>query len=149
MEIVWNFAQHTKNILPHYHRFGVMPKVLAALTESSRLSERIALMHIASQETETFRARAFISQALDSNHRHVVPYKSISVQEKVSLHYDRYGWRQVIVSSIDSPTITVEFERKLYLTHESRVRPYFGEMSIPPALERISSHTIIQPQHAG
>lgn len=79
---VWNFAQHTVNILRHYQRFGVMPKFIGSLSESPHLSERTALMSLARQESKTFRARAFIFRALDSHHRHTVPFKSFSVSRK-------------------------------------------------------------------
>lgn len=82
VEVGWNFSQHINNVLPHYHRFGVMPNFIGYLPESPRLSECVALMNITRQETESFHARLFISRAQDSHHRHIVPFKSFSIHEK-------------------------------------------------------------------
>lgn len=34
VEVGWNFAQHTNNVLLHYNRFGVMPRFIGSLDES-------------------------------------------------------------------------------------------------------------------
>lgn len=67
VEMGWNYALHANNILPHFQRFGIMPRVIGALDESPRLTERIALMHISRQETETLRARDVLTKALDTS----------------------------------------------------------------------------------
>ena len=79
-EMGWNFAHHSNNIIPHYHRFGSMSRIIGALDESTRLSKRIALMHLARQETATLRARDFISRALDVSRRNIVTLPSFAVQ---------------------------------------------------------------------
>lgn len=134
-EMGWNFAQHSNNIVPHYHRFGSMPRIIGALDERTRLSERVALIHLARQETATLRARDFISRALDMSRRNIVTLPSFAVQEKVWFHRHRHGWRQGVVANIDPPTIHIEYAGNLYPTHSTRVRPYFGELSIPPPLK--------------
>lgn len=42
VEVGWNYAQHSINILPHYNRLGIMPRIFGSLDESPRLTERIA-----------------------------------------------------------------------------------------------------------
>lgn len=37
-----------------------------------------------------------------------------------------------MVASIEPPAIHVEYADNLYATHSTRIRPYFGELSIPP-----------------
>lgn len=96
-----------------------MPLLFGILEESPRLTERAALMHLTRQETDTLRARDFISLALYNNHRAIISIKSFTVNEKVWFHRKRHGWRAVIISAINHPTITIEFEVKLYLTHNS------------------------------
>lgn len=102
------------------------------------------MTHIRRHETKTIRARAFIPCSLNFHHRHIIPFKFFSVQKKVSFHRHYYAWLQATVSSVDSFTITVAFEGKLYPTHQSRVRPLLGEMSILPALEE-DQHTHDHP----
>lgn len=46
-EMGWNFAPRTNNTIPHYHRFGLMPRIIGALDESPLLNECIALIHMA------------------------------------------------------------------------------------------------------
>lgn len=131
----WNYALHKNNVLPHYHRLGIMPRTIASLDEFSRLSERVALIELARIETASLRACDFITRALDINHRRIGPSKSFAVQEKVWFHRHQHEWRQAIVASIDPPTIMVEYYVKLYLIHESLVRPFSGELSVPPPLK--------------
>lgn len=135
VETGWNYALHTNNVIPHYHRFGIMPRSIGNLEECPRLTERIALMELARKETECLRARNFISRALNNNRRHIVPTQSFAIHEKVWFHRHRHGWRQGTVASINHPTVMVELDRKLYPTHHTRVRHFYGELSIPPPLK--------------
>lgn len=96
---------------------------------------RVALIELVRKETASPRARNFISHALDTNYRRIVCIKYFAVQEKVWFHRHRHGWRQGTVASIDPPTIMIEFDGKIYPTHESLVRPFFGELSVPPPLK--------------
>lgn len=131
----WNYAQHTNKIRPLYHRFGIMPRIIGSLDEISRLTERVALVQLVRQEKDTPRARDFISRALDPNHRIIVPITTFGVSEKVWFHRHRFGWRQGFVASMELPTIMIKSDGRLYPTHETLVHRYFGQLSIPCALE--------------
>lgn len=87
------------------------------------------------QEIDTPRDQEFITRALDMNRRATAPTRSSSVRENVCFHSSRIDWRTAMVASIDFPTVTVECKGKRYSTQGSIVRPYFGEVSIPPALK--------------
>lgn len=41
----------------HYHRFGIMPRVIGALYECTHITELITLINAARQELEKLRAR--------------------------------------------------------------------------------------------
>lgn len=112
VEVGWNYAQHSNNVLLHYHRFGIMPRLLVTLDESPRITERVALMHLARQETEKLRTLDFILRALDNTHRSIMSMKSFSVNEKVWSHRKSHEWHAGIISAIDHPTVTVQFEGK-------------------------------------
>lgn len=111
-----------------------MTRVTDTLNDSPRLTNRIALMHIARKKTETLHACDVLSSALKTFRRIVVTFKSFAVHEKVLFHRFSHGWRQGTVAGIDSTTSNDEFEQKIYLTHSTRVHPFFGELSIPPTL---------------
>lgn len=131
----WNFAHHFKNIISHYHRFGSMRRIIGALDDSTHLSKRTVLMHLARQETATLRAPSFVSRAINMSRRNTVTLRSFAEKEKVCFHRHRHGCRQGVVASIDPPTVHVEYAGNLYRTYSNRVRPYIGELSIPPHLK--------------
>lgn len=135
VKIGWNFTEHTNNTLPHFHRFGVLPKVFESLSENFCWSERTTLMNLARNRTETIRIPAFISRSIDFHYRHIAPFKSFSVHEKVWLHRHRYWWQQCTVSSINSSTIMIKQGKKLYSTQEVLVCIQFREIFFPLALE--------------
>lgn len=56
------------------------------------------------------------------------------MNENVRLHRHRQGWRQGVFASLDYPNVMVELEGRFYPTHSTRVRLYFGEISIPPQI---------------
>lgn len=107
VEIGWNYTQHADNVLPNYHRFGVMQQILGPLGKRSCLTERIAPMHMARLKTDTLRARDVIFCALDTSRCAAIPLYSFLVKEKFWLHRKRNGWRRGIVASIDTRTIIV------------------------------------------
>lgn len=112
-----------------------MPKLIGSLLESPGLSELIALMNVARQETEIFRARAFMSRLLDLHHPHTVSIRCFSVQVKVRFQRHLDGWHRSIFSSLDHPNIMFEYEDKLYPAREPRVRSYFEEILVPVLLK--------------
>lgn len=134
VEVGWNSAQHNNNVLSHYHRFGVMPCIVGSLDNLSRLNERIALMELARRETDQLRAEDFIIRVLHPFRRNVNSLRSFTANEKVWFYRNRDGWRVGIVAAIEKPIITVSYDGKMFPTYENRIRPYFGELSIPPEL---------------
>lgn len=46
----WNSAQHAKNIITLYHRFGTMPHIIGSLEDRSSLMERVYVMYLAREE---------------------------------------------------------------------------------------------------
>lgn len=112
-----------------------MPRILGSLHESTRLNERVDLMHLVLQEKDVLRSRDFLSRSLDTNHRTIVQINSFAINEKVWFHHHLHGWRTGPVASINLPTIMVEHNGKLYTINNTRIRPYFGGLSVTPALE--------------
>ena len=134
LELAWNMTPHTHNITPHFLRYGTMPRMLGELDEPSTFQQRTALMEIPREEVAAARASRVIARALDPYHRNLIRFRTFSINEKVWFYRKGSGWRVGTVSSIDSPTIMVARDGKFYPTHEHRVRPYFGEISIPPEI---------------
>lgn len=60
-----------------------MPLIIAVIDSSTRLNKPVALIQLTRQETDTLRARDFISRSLNENIRPIVPFKSFAVREKV------------------------------------------------------------------
>ena len=145
VEMSWNFVQHVNNVLPHYQRFGDMPRQLGNREIAPTTRERIALMELARQHTEQLRAEHTILRALNTRYRHVTDLKLFKVDDPVWFHRNKHGWRRGIVVRVDRPTIHVEHLGKLYPTHENRTRPFFGDTFVPPELKNDddSSHGII------
>lgn len=117
VEVGWNFTQQSNNVLPHYHRFGIMPKIIGKLGESSRLNERIALMELARRETDQLRALDFVLLSLDPIRLNVHSLRSFTVNDKVWLYRKRHEWHVGIIATIEKPTVTVSYEGKLFPTH--------------------------------
>jgi len=134
IEMAWNFVQHTNRTLPHFNRFGVMPRVLGEMETTQTVQDRIALMEMARQETARMRAENVISNAFNAARRHVTKIPHFNFGEKVWFHSRNFGWRAGTVARIDRPTIHVSLDSKLYPSHESRVRPFFGEAYVPPEI---------------
>lgn len=121
-EVGWDFALHTDNIFPNYNHFQPMSRFIGLLDERRRLTKRTGLMTLARKETETLCDRDFIAKALDKGGLGIVPVTSFAVRGKPRLHRHRYWWRIGTVAAIDRPTVMIEFEGNLYLTHHTRVR---------------------------
>ena len=134
LEMAWNLTPHTHGVTPHFLRFGTMPREIGELEEPSSFRQRMALMEIAREEVASARASRVITRALDPYHRNVVRFRHFIVNQKVWFHRRLKGWQVGTVKSIDSPTIMISCDGKQYPTHEHRVRPYFGEISMPPEL---------------
>lgn len=100
VEVGWNSAQQTRNINPHYNRFGIMPQLTDYLYESPRLMERIALMHLAREETDTVLARDFLARALNKSRRTVDAIKFFSIEKEIWFHRHWHGWCTSTVSRI-------------------------------------------------
>lgn len=98
--------------------------------------ERITLIHLACDETETLRARHFIARALDKSNQTVVAIKPFSMKKNVWFHCQQHDWRADTATSIDPPTIEIKLEGKLYLTHDTWVCPFLEELSTAPPLRR-------------
>ncbi|KAI0565265.1 integrase core domain protein [Gracilaria domingensis] len=96
------------------------------------LQERMALMHQIRKETNRIRAEAVLSQALSSFRRHVRDYLSLQVGQQVWFHRKRHGWRKGTITQINRLEVIVSHGSRIYPTHERRVRPYFGDVSLPP-----------------
>ena len=77
--------------------------------------------------------------------RHVNSLLNVHVYQKVWFYRRKHGWRQGVVSKINRPTVHVTYENRDYPTHELRVRPYFGEFSVPPEI-RENEDEIILPE---
>ena len=136
VEMAWNFVQHVDNIIPHYHRFGSMPRRLGSTDSAPTTRERIALMELSRLHTEQCRAEHTILRALNSRYRHVADLKLFKVEDKIWFHRNKFGWRTGHVVRVQRPSIHVEHQGKLYPTHENRIRPFFGEEFTPPQLEQ-------------
>ena len=134
IEIVWNCTQHTNRILPHLHRFGIMPRVLGELDNSPTTRERIALMELLRTETERTRAEKVISSAINPSRRQTTSIRHFHVEQNVWFYRRKFGWRTGQVARIDLPTIYLSYDSKLFPTHENRVRPFFGDLSLPPEI---------------
>ena len=134
VEMAWNFVQHVNNVLPHYHRFGEMPRQLGNVTSNTPIRERIALMELARVHTEQSRAEHTILRALNNRYRHVTDIKLFKVEDKVWFHRSKQGWRAGKVTKIQRPTIFVYHDGKIFPTHENRFRPHFGDSFTPPEL---------------
>ena len=133
-EMAWNFVQHTRNTIPHYNRFGVMPRQLGETESCPSVRNRIALMELAREHTDQARAEHVILRALNRKYRHVTDLKLFRINDKVWFHRNKFGWRLGEVVKVVRPTIHVEHNNRIYPTHESRVRPFFGDQSQPPEL---------------
>ena len=133
-EMSWNFTQHRGNTIPHYNRFGVMPRELGQTESTPNIRTRIACMEIAREHTEKVRAEFTILRALNRKYRHVTEMKLFQVNDKVWFHRSKHGWRIGNVTKVERPTIHIHHNNKTYPAHENRIRPYFGENSLPPEL---------------
>ena len=133
-EMAWNFVQHTRCTIPHYNRFGIMPRSLGESDSIPNIRYRISLMEMAREHTDKIRAEHTILRALNSKYRHVTELKLFHINNKVWFHRSKYGWRLGLVVKVDRPTIHVQYGNTLYPTQENRIRPYFGENSLPPEL---------------
>lgn len=60
----WSYEQHSNSIITYYRRFRLIPRILGFIDENSRLKERIALMHLARQETDMLHSRHLIRTAM-------------------------------------------------------------------------------------
>ena len=134
-EMAWNFVQHNQTHIPHYNRFGIMPRTLGETDSCPSIRSRIALMELAREHTDKIRAEHVILRALNRRYRHVSDLKLFTINDKVWFHRSRFGWRKGTVVKVERPTIHVQFENKTYPTHENRVRPFFGNVSLPPDLK--------------
>lgn len=83
LEMSWNFAQHSKIIIPHCHHFRIMLCLIGSLEESSSLCDRITLMQLARERTDQLREIYFIYRATDTTQQNVVDFRSFAVHEKV------------------------------------------------------------------
>ena len=134
VEIVWNCTQHTNRILPHLHRFGLMSRVLGELDNSPTTRERIALMELLRTETERLRAEKGISSAINSLRRQVTSLQHFHVEQNVWFYRRKFGWRKGQIARIDRPTVYISYESNIFPTRENRVRPFFGDISLPPEI---------------
>lgn len=94
------------------------------------------------------RARHFLSHALDTNHISIVPINSFAISERFSFPLHRHRWKTGTVLSTNLPTIMFQHNRKLYPTHNTSIRSYFCELSVPSSLKdskRIYDLTDLQP----
>lgn len=103
------------------------------LHESPVLSESTALMHLDRQKRDNIRARDFVARVLEANRRPIVLMTSIAIHEEVWFH--RHRQRKGIVSDTSPPKSFVEFQRKLFHTHQTTNCPYLGELPIPMGLK--------------
>lgn len=73
VEVVWNFAQHNNDVVPHYYRFVAMHCDIIFIDDRTFLSTGTTLMNVARKETNTLLPRDFIVRDLCTNHRTIVP----------------------------------------------------------------------------
>ena len=107
VEIVWDCTQHTTGILPHLHRFGIMPCVLCEPDNSPTTRERIALMELLRTEMECIRAEKVISSAVNYSRRQVTSLQHFHVGQNVWFYRRKLGWRNGQVAHIDLPTMYI------------------------------------------
>lgn len=99
------------------------------------LSKRTALVHLARHGTDAIRAHRFSARAPDTNRCVIVPMTSFAIHEELWFHRHIYGSCKINFSHIDSPTIFVKFDVKLFLAQQTMNHPYLGKISIAPALK--------------
>lgn len=131
VEMAWNFTQHANRELPHFNRFGTMPRILGECPNLS-IQQRIALMASSSAEIDHMRASQTLSRAFSPFHRYDTSLRLFQPNQKVWFYRRNHGWRPGLVISINRPTVSVRHGSHLYPTHENRVRPFFNETFIPP-----------------
>lgn len=88
----WKYVQHNNNILPHYHHFDVMPRIIGTFEDKPRLFEQVALMYLACQETGFLLVHDLIAHTLGTSNRYMVPINSAAKSEKILFHRYFYGW---------------------------------------------------------
>lgn len=91
-------------------------------------------MDLAREHTDQARAEHIILWALNRKYRHVTDLKLFRINDKVWFHRNKFGWSLGEVIKVARPTIHVEHNAKIYPTHESRVRPFSRNQSLPPEL---------------
>lgn len=92
VRIAWNLALHVNNILPHYHCFGIMPRVLGSIDTSSRLSEHQHLMSLACEITAQSRARDLLQRIITPHKRNLTTLHHFYINQRVWFHLRLHGW---------------------------------------------------------
>lgn len=142
-----NLTLHVNNILPHHHRFGNMPRVLDDVSTSNRLSDRQHIITITGKISALSHAHELLRRIHQPNERLLTMLRNFHINQCVWFRRRLHRWREGIDSEGYLPTIYVSYQGKLYPTHEARIRPHFGDLSLPqtPCLSSIDDDAIPQP----
>lgn len=126
VETAWNCTQYTNRILPHLHRFGVIPRALGELDTSLTTQECIPLMELLRVETDQLRAKQLSKGGLQFFRGHVTGLRHFTIDPNVCFCRRKFGWRQVSAARIDHPTSYFSFGDNVFTTDENRIRPYLA-----------------------
>ena len=104
VEMAWNFSQHADREIPHFNRFGTMPRILGEGNDTT-VQQRISLQELIRLETDHIRTSKLIKRAFNPYHRYDKTLRLFSTNQIVWFHRKRFGWRKGMAVSYTHLTL--------------------------------------------